>query len=167
MRILALTAVVALALAGVASGGKPTITTEVVDETEIGVIDCGSVALDEHVIGVVKVRSTFDANGELTRSLSTFRLKHTFTNPLTGASLRTPDVGIDKLTVHEDGGATLMIIGIVGRVVVPGQGLVAGQIGQLRLFFDSPEDMDPDVLLEAGHQDSDEELDAALCAALA
>ena len=168
MRMLILAAAAALALASVASAqGKPVITTEVVDETEIGLIDCGTVALDHHVAGAIKIRSTFDENGELTRELSTFRLNHTFTNPLTGASLTSPDVGTDRLIVHEDGGATLMIIGLVFRVVVPGQGLVAGQIGQVRLFFESPEDMEPDVLLETGHQDSDEALDAALCAALA
>lgn len=166
MRFLALTAVLALALASAASAGKPTIVTEQVDETFIGAIDCGTVALDQRVVGVVKVRSFF-ANGELTRELSTFRLKQTFTNPVTGASLRSPDVGMDKLTVHEDGSATLMIVGIVVRVVVPGEGLVAGRNGQLRLFFESPDDMDPDVLLATGHQDTDEALDAALCEALA
>ena len=167
MRYLALTAVLALALVGAASAaGKPTIVTEQVDETNIGVIDCGTVALDERVLGAVKVRS-FMENGELRRELSTFRLKHTFTNPVTGASLTTPDVGTDRFTIHEDGSATLMVIGIVARVVVPGEGFVAGQIGQLRLVFAGPDDMDPDVILETGHQDPDEALDAALCEALA
>jgi hypothetical protein len=74
--------------------------------------------------------------------LARFSLKHTLTGP--GGSLSFPDVGIDKLlTVADDGVTrveTVMATGVLGfRIVVPGQGVVAGNTGrEIRIFtFDA------------------------------
>ncbi len=65
------------------------------------------------------------------------RLKRTFTNTVTGTSITTPDVGIDKITMHKDGSSTVMTIGLLGHFPVPGEGLVAVNVGVIRLTFDA------------------------------
>jgi hypothetical protein len=155
----------ALVVVSAASAGKPEATRIEVDDTIAGSIDCGSYQLDEHVFGHVILR-TFFKDGELVMELSNFALKHTISNPTTGEALTTPDVGADHFRIARDGSATLAIIGIVARVVVPGQGIVAGEVGKVTLFFTDPADTEPDVSF-AGIHDGSDAIDAALCAALA
>ena len=150
-----------LAMASTAMAGKPVITTIPVDEVDT--IDCGGFALEDHVFGTIKSRFTENADGSA-RDLAGIRLRHIVTNPETGESLRSNDVGVDRVSIHPDGSATVMTIGLIGNFRVPGQGLIAHESGMSVLFFTGPGDEDPDVLFEAGPKD---DLDAALCAALA
>jgi hypothetical protein len=156
--------VVALAFVSSASAGKPDVVRINVDDFIPGAYDCGSYQLDEHVFGPVILRDFFQ-NGELVMSLNNFGLKHIISNPTTGASLTTPDVGADHFMVAKDGTATIMIVGIVARVVVPGQGIVAGEIGKLTLFFAFP-GAEP-VVSFAGIHDGFDAVVAAYCATLA
>lgn len=150
-----------LALAASAIAAKPVIETVPVDETNV--INCKGFEVNESVEGTIKIRSFFE-NGEIVREIVTFSLVHTFTNPDTGESVSSPDVGVDFVRIAEDGSVTVMIIGIVGRFTVPGEGLIVADIGRVVLFFEGPEDEEPDVLFDAGkHQD----LTAAVCKALA
>jgi hypothetical protein len=157
--------VVTLAFTSAAWAAKPEAQRIEIDEIIPGAIDCGSYELDEHVFGHI-IRRAFFRNGEFVMSLNTIALKHTISNPTTGESLTTPDAGADHFTIAKDGSATLAIIGIVARVVVPGQGLVAGEVGKVTLFFTDPADTEPDVSF-AGIHDGFDALDAAFCAALA
>jgi hypothetical protein len=157
--------VATLAFTSAAWAAKPDAVRIEVDEINPGVIDCGSYQLDEHLFGHIILRKFF-RNGELVMELNTVALKHTVYNPTTGESLTTPDVGADHLTIAKDGSATLAIIGIVARVVVPGQGLVAGEVGKVTLFFMDPADEEPDVSF-AGIHDGFDAVDAAFCTALA
>jgi len=154
----------ALAVASAAWAARPDAMRIEVDETTLGAIDCGTYKLDEREFGHVILRE-FLKDGELVMSLNNFALKHTISNPTTGESVTTPDVGADHFMVAKDGTATLAIIGIVARVVVPGEGIVAGEIGRVTLFFEFPGDV-PDVSV-AGIHDGFSAIDAALCAALA
>ena len=155
----------ALAFISAAWAAKPDAVRIEIDEITPGAIDCGSYELDEHLFGQIILRDFFQG-GEFVMSVNNFALKHTISNPTTGESLTTPDVGADHLMVAEDGSATLAIIGIVARVVVPGQGLVAGEVGKVTLFFTDPADTEPDVSV-AGIHDGFDAVDAAFCAALA
>jgi len=156
----------ALAFISAAGAAKPDATRIEVDEINLGAIDCGSYELDEHLTGHIILRDFF-TDGEFVMSVNNFALKHTISNPTTGESLTTPDVGADHLTVAEDGSAIVAVIGIVSRVVVPGEGIVAGEVGKVTLLFTDPADTEPDVVSVAGIHDGFDAIDAAFCAALA
>jgi hypothetical protein len=141
---------------------KPVIITEPVDETVT--IACDGFTLERHVTGTVRHRLVDDSAGNPVREIHTISLRHRVTNLATGESVSTRDVGVDRVAINPDGSATVAVIGLVGRVVMPGQGLLAADLGRLVLLFESPEDQDPDVLFEAGRHD---DIDAAFCAALA
>jgi hypothetical protein len=155
----------ALALVSAAWAAKPDAFRIDIDETIPGFIDCGSYQLDDHVVGHITFREFFQ-DGELVMGLNNFALKHTISNPTTGESLMTPEVGPDHLKISTDGSSTLAIVGIVARAVVPGEGIVAGEVGKLTAFFTDPADTEPDVSF-AGIHDGFDAIDAAFCAALA
>lgn len=90
----------------------------------------------------------------------------TYTNSLTGESVTLLSTGPNILQVNPDNSANLLAIGLLARIVVPGQGLLAVQAGKLSLFFTDPSDQDPDVLFEAGPHDENTAVDAAICQAI-
>ena len=153
-------AALALALAGAAVAAKPVIATIPIDETNV--IRCQGFQLEESVQGSIKVRSFFQ-NGQIVREVQSISLMHTVTNE-EGESVSTPDVGVDFVRINSDGSATVAVIGLVSRLTVPGEGLIAADVGRSVLFFESPTDQEPDVLFQAGKHD---DLTAALCEALA
>ena len=150
-----------LATGPTAMAGKPVIETVPVDERDT--IDCGGFVLEDHVFGTIKSRFTENADGSA-RDVVGIRLRHIVTNPQTGESLRSNDVGVDKVLIHPDGSATVVSLGLIGNFRIPGQGVIAHVSGKIVLFFTGPDDQEPDVLFEAGPKD---DLEAALCAALA
>ena len=153
-----------LGLGGTASAAKPESVRIEVDELNPGGLNCGSYSLDEHVFGHIIFRN-FVRDDEVVMSLDNFALKHTWTNPVTGESLTFPDVGVDQ-SIRRDGSSIFATVGIVARVVVPGEGIVAGEIGRLELFFTDPDDLIPDVTL-SGIQDGSGAVEQAICEALA
>ena len=158
-------AVCVLGLGGTASAAKPESARIEVDNFIPGNLDCGSYSLDEHVFGHVILRN-FVRNDEVVMSLDNFALKHTWTNPGTGESLTFPDAGVDHFTIRRDGSAIIATIGIVARVVVPGEGIVAGEIGRVEFFFTDPGDLIPDVTMSGIH-DGFGAVEQAICEALA
>jgi hypothetical protein len=150
-----------LATAPTAMAGKPEMNTIPVDEVDT--IDCDGFTLEDHVFGTIKSRFTEYPDGSA-RDIASIRLRHVVTNPQTGGSLTSNDVGVDKVSINPDGSATVRQIGLISRYRVPGQGLIAHESGITILFFTGPDDQEPDVLFEAGPKD---DLDAALCQALA
>jgi hypothetical protein len=154
-----------LAFAGIAAAAAPDMERVEIDELNLAVIDCGSYSLDEHLFGHVILR-TFTRDGEVVMTLNTIALTHTFTNPDTGESLTSPDVGADLFMIRPDGSGILAILGIVARVVVPGEGMVAAEIGRVELVFTDPNDTEPDVTVSGIHSGFDA-VEEALCAALA
>lgn len=135
------------------------ITIPVDDLVVVG--DCGGFDLLEHVEGTVKISTHFDDDGNLIIELARFRLRHTFINSETGESLRTPDAGIDKITVNEDGSGTVAVVGTVGRLVLPGEGLVFAHLGKIVYDLETGS-----LLFEAGRHDDFGETFSLLCAAL-
>ena len=149
------------ATAPAAMAGKPEINTIPIDEDDT--IDCGDFSLEDHVFGTIKSRFTMNADGSA-RDIASIRLRHVITNPRTGESLTSNDVGVDKVTIHADGSATVMQVGLIGSIRIPGEGLIAHESGISIEFFTGPDDDEPDVLFEAGPKD---DITAALCDALA
>jgi len=157
-------AVCLLGLGGTASAAAPESVRIEVDEFIPGSLICGSYSLDEHVFGHIIFRN-FVRDDQVVMTLDNFALKHTWTNPDTGESLTFPDVGVDQ-SIRRSGSSIFATIGIVARLVVPGEGIVAGEIGRVELFFTDPDDQDPDVTLSGIH-DGLGRVQQAICEALA
>jgi hypothetical protein len=126
--------------------------------------DCGF-TIEGRTTGFIRGHVFFDKDGNSVGVINNFALKVTYTNPETGETLTTPVVGPDIITFHDDGSVTIASIGIIASIVVPGEGLVAAQIGNIVFFFTDPEDEEPDVTFVAGPHEGD--ILAALCEALA
>ena len=127
--------------------------------------DCGF-TIEGRTTGSIRIHDFFDTQGNFVREIANFNLKTTYTNPATGDTLTSISAGPDKLTVNEDGSATIASIGIIARIVAPGKGLLAVQVGTIHLFFTGPDDEEPDVTFEAGPHDEDADVTEALCQAL-
>jgi hypothetical protein len=148
------------AASGTAAAAKPAIERIPIDET--GTVPCGAYSLTHREQGFVVVHTQFDRHGDFRREVTSVSITHTITGP--GGTLTSRDVGIDRLVVQEDGSAILAVVGLVSRFVVPGEGLVAIDVGIVRLRFDGPGDPEPELLFDAGRHD---DLEAALCGLLA
>lgn len=155
-----LSVLLSLTLITSARAAKPEMITIPVDETNV-FGECDGFAVIEHVEGTVKISTHVDQEGNLVMELVRFSLRHTYSNSETGESLSTPDAGIDKVTVNDDGSGTVAVIGIVGRIVVPGEGLVFAHLGRIVFDLDTGE-----VLFEAGPHEDFANLLPTLCAAL-
>jgi hypothetical protein len=149
------TLLVSLTLFTSAFAAKPEMFTIAVDDTFV-LGDCNGFSVIEHVEGTVKVSTHFDKDGNFTMEIVRFGLRHTYTNSETGASLSSPDVGIDKV-----GSGEVNVIGIVSRIVVPGEGLVFAHLGKIVFEAETGE-----VLFVAGPHDDLADLLPALCSGL-
>ena len=155
-----LTVLISLILVTSVFAAQPDMVTFQVDDTFFAG-SCDGFDVIEHVEGTVKVSTHFDQDGTFAMEIVRFSLRHTYTNSVTGASLSSPDVGIDKLTVNDDGSGTVAVIGIVGRITVPGEGLVFAHLGRIVFDFNTGE-----VVLVAGPHEDFNELLPILCSAL-
>ena len=80
----------------------------------------------------------------------------TFTNIATGESVWTPSVNMVMQTPHEDGTGTKSLRGLFWRLVIPGRGLVAADVGKLDVLFtfnQAGEIVSEEVVFTAGQQD--------------
>lgn len=158
--LVVLTILLTLALYTPALAGKPDMITIPVDDTVV-FGECAGFSVIEHVQGTIKVSFHTDKDGNPVMELARFSLRHTYSNSETGASLSSQDVGIDKITFNQDGSGTVAVIGIVARIVIPGQGLVFAHLGRIVLDLETGE-----VLFEAGRHDDFADLLSVLCSAL-
>lgn len=154
------TILLSLALFTPAFAAKPELITIPVDDTFVAG-ECDGFLVIEHVQGKVKVSTHFDQNGNFVMEIARFSLRHTWSNSETGASLSSPDVGIDKVVINQDGSGTVAVIGIVARIVVPGEGSVFRHLGKIVFDVNTGE-----VLFEAGQHDSFADFLPTLCSAL-
>ena len=148
--ILMLVFAVAMLAAAPAEAAKPFILKIPVDFTDT-FNDCGFTIV-QHTEGFVTVHIFFDTNGNPRMEIDTFAFKESFTNPANGISLSTPNVGPDIFTVQQDGSVTLASIGLIGHIVVKGQGEIAAQVGKIVFTFDANGDF-TGVAFEAGKHD--------------
>ena len=129
-----------------ASAGAPTITVEIVSESHSD--NCGSFEITHSIEGQVRI---FDFTP--TRFQAVYHFVETFTNPANGKSLWTPNVGPDNVTFMEDGSVLVAAIGLISRLVVPGEGVVTQDAGRIVLYYENIDDQEPDVVFEAGPHD--------------
>ncbi len=117
--------------------------------------------LMEHLGGEIDVSRHRDQDGIVQMRITRVHVLHTYSNSETGASLSSPDVGIDKLDFNLDRSHTVAVVGLLTRLVVPGMGLIFIAVG--RLVYDSSTDS---WVFEAGRHDNFEDALPALCSAL-
>lgn len=98
--------------------------------------DCGFPVI-LHTEGTVQVHKP----GE--NAVDVFHLTVTYTNPANGKSLYTPNVGAGVTQMKQDGSTIVRYTGIITRIVLPGQGLVAAGIGQVVITFSELQDIFP------------------------
>jgi len=153
-----------------AYAGKPDFETVQIDETFLNeqLTEACGVPIETHGEGFIKFSTHYDRDGDVAFELNSFHLKETFTNVETGTSISTVNVGPDRVTFAEDGTVILAQIGVLGRFVIPGEGLIGGGIGKVvtELTFDEAGNLvSEEVVFEAGiHEDVTSELCAVLAA---
>ena len=110
----ALLGALVLALAGPAAADKPLIE-HVRFDNETEVIPAGELCAFDVVAtssGRLRVATFFNEDGSERRVMENPSFVTTYTNPLTGRSVTSPDRGLDKITFNEDGTITIHGTGI-------------------------------------------------------
>jgi hypothetical protein len=161
---------VAAAIAASANAASPTTTVTQVDRTfHFAAGELCSFPVTIHNEGTRRVTTFYDADGNVTRTqilLPSFT--QTATNDLTGKTLSTPLAGPVIIESNGDGTVTTRIPGNDGRIVVPGEGFVYGDLGLIVFTASAASPFTPlDVLLLAGHYEEPSGYLDALCASLA
>jgi hypothetical protein len=103
--------------------------------------------------GTIRLTLFLDKNGELVRDLISAHLHGSFTNVANGVSVSFVVAEQSSFKPDPDGSAILVFNGLTGKVTLPGQGVVVADVGRLILFFEDENDVDPDVIFEAGRHD--------------
>jgi hypothetical protein len=148
--VLAITCVVSL------TAQKPEMTIEkLIDVVEpVNPAACPGLTLTSTVNGTIRTKLFFDKDDEFVRDLISAHIHGSFTNVANGKSVDFVVAENSSFKVYPDGSATLVFNGLTGRATVPGEGLVAADVGRLILFFEDENDVDPDVIFEAGRHDN-------------
>jgi hypothetical protein len=154
-RLVALVAAVvfgALAAVAVAIAGPPTHSTESFDNTfTIPAAPAGpcAYAIQGHSTGTVKSTEFVDSAGNLIRAIDVFpTARVTFSANGKSISTVTPSVG--HATFNADGSATVAITGLSGHLITGGGPPQAADVGRIVFYFSSPDDLDPDLIFQAG-----------------
>ena len=154
--------------AGAAAIPPEHFPTEQIDETFVVPAapdgPCGF-EIEGHFTAQLEHTHFFDRGGNEIRHLTRL-LGASTTWTANGKSISDKGGGIEHLTLDpETGSATVTLTGLLGHLVVRGQGIAAQDSGRIVLFFEGPEDEEPDVLFEGGRLDGGPF--PALCAILA
>jgi hypothetical protein len=109
-----------------------------------------SFAIDVRFTAQLEHTHFFDREGNEIRDLTRLiGAATTFT--ANGKSITDQVGGVEHVTLDpETGSATITLTGLLGHLVVRGQGVAAQDSGRIVLFFEGPEDEEPDVLFERG-----------------
>jgi hypothetical protein len=142
----------ALVVGAIATAGPPTHSVVPIDDVfTIPAAPVGpcAFAIQGHATGTIRTTEFFDSQGNLVRAISTFpRARVTFS--ANGKSISTVTPSVEHFTFNPDGTATLTITGLSGHLITGGGPPQAADVGRIVLFFDSPTDMDPDLVFQAG-----------------
>lgn len=165
--LIALTA--CLAIVSPVAAGKPIMDKFPISEA--GVLDeflteaCEfDVFLD--VTGHVIFRLFVDAEDNPAREVNNFGIRLRFYSEW--GSVRTVDVGVDRITYNADGSITQVIIGNVQSIQIPGHGRIYSDVGQTTFLITFPDPEGPpefEVIKQAG-QHSDTDPTPLICEAL-
>ncbi len=145
--------------AAAARAAPPQLQTIPVDETFTEADLCGSPVV-VHVEGRIKITTHVDQEGNLAFESTTLSLRITGTNPETGKTVRTADVGLDKFTPTADGGGVILSTGIHFRSLPEHGAPIFSAVG-LRIVIVNA-DGGLEIQEMHGHFDPEENV-AALC----
>jgi hypothetical protein len=152
-----------------AGATAPAVTEVAVDRTiTLAAGAACSFPLTIHNQGLRRTTTFFDAAGNVTRT--TIVLVHftqSYKNEATGATLSTPLAGPAIIEPNGDGTVTTSIPGNDGRLVVPGEGFIYGDLGLIVFTATDSAPFTPlDVLLLTGHYQSPSLYLDAVCSSL-
>jgi len=170
LKLIAAALLLGLVAVAPATAAAPTVTEAPVNSTFVfGAGQACSFPLTIHNQGIRKTTTYVDASGNVTRT--TIHLVHftqTYTNADTGEMLSTPLAGPVIIEPNGDGTVTTKVAGNDGRIVVPGEGFVYGDVGLI--VYTAPE-ASPftqlDVLILTGHYELPDLYLDAVCSSLA
>jgi hypothetical protein len=164
---------ITLVLAGLsvapAAATPPTVTEVAVDRTfHLAAGDACSFPLTIHNEGIRRTTTFFDADGNVTKTIVVLiNYTQSYTNEDTGAFLSTPLAGPGIIEPNGDGTVTTRVPGNDGRLVVPGEGFIYGDLGLIVYTASAATPFTPlDVLLLTGHYESPSRYLEALCSSL-
>jgi hypothetical protein len=127
----------AVLVAGPVWAGQPQrelvqIDDEFVDEF---LSDACGVEVNAHVTGHIITRLFRDADGNLVRELTNYANSILWWSE--NGEIHAKDVGVDRVTLFEDGSVLLIIIGSVQSFSIPGQGRVYSDVGRTMVEVDA------------------------------
>jgi hypothetical protein len=137
---------------GAASAAAPTVVETQVDRTRVIGASPDFCAFDfvVHTEGVR--RDTTFSDGRVVTILHDFTV--TYTNPVSGRSVRTVLAGPFEVEPNADGTITVTIDGNDGLFTIPGEGIVFGDVGRLVYVASADDPFTPlQVLQSTGHED--------------
>jgi hypothetical protein len=167
--LFALSLAVAGLIVGSAGATPPTVTEVVVDRTfSLAAGDACSFPLTIHNEGIRRTTTFFDADGNVTRTMVVLiNFTQSYTNEETGATLSTPLAGPGIIEPNGDGTVTTRVPGNDGRLVVPGEGFIYGDLGLIVYTASAATPFTPlDVLLLTGHYENPSRYLEAVCSSL-
>jgi hypothetical protein len=107
-----------------------------VDQTQTLSV-CGFPIL-RHDEGTLIFQDSFDSDGSVLWENAIFsNWRITFTNPANGKSLTSVRAYNERYVLYDDGSFQAMSAGLVAELVIPGQGLVAVNVGVITTTFDA------------------------------
>jgi hypothetical protein len=167
--LLALVPVLIAVTVAPAEAAPPTVTEMAVDRTfDLAAGAACSFPLTIHNEGIRRTTTFYDAAGNVTKTMVVLiGFTQTTTNATTGKTLSTPLAGPAVIEPNGDGTVTTSVPGNDGRIVVPGEGFVYGDVGLI--VFTAPEATpftQLDVLMLTGHYESPDLYLEAICASL-
>jgi hypothetical protein len=98
---------------------------------------CGFPVL-RHDEGTLIFQDSFDENGNVLWENAIFsNWRITFTNPANNKSIASIRAYDERFVLNQDGSFRTISAGLVAQLVIPGQGLVAANVGVITAVFDS------------------------------
>lgn len=166
VRVIVLSLLGALLVAGPVNAGAPQIEKVPVDEQfhdDFLSAACG-VDVTTHLTGHSIHRTFTDADGNPVHEVNNYAFTWTFSSE--NGQIVAHDVGADRVTYLDDGSLIVIIIGNVQSFSIPGQGRAHSDVGRSRLEITFDENGDPSFELTplSGHHD--ENAVDAICSVL-
>lgn len=160
--ILTALALLTLTLPGPALAAPPVPFSEAINESFV-ITDLCAFPVTQTVTGTVRGRTFVDEAGNPVREIGRVHLDGTFA----ANGVVVPFIVRQgfNVTFNDDGSVTVALTGVIGRVVVKGQGLVGATIGRVVLTFPAGEG-EPTVDFEAGQNNEAEFFGPILCGLL-
>jgi hypothetical protein len=155
LSLLAMIAAGAAALPAVAGAMPPVRETVAIDDTFVEpAAPEGACAfpVEIHFTAQLEITRFFDRDGNEIRTLYRFS-DASATFSANGTSITDRQNTIEQVRIDPETGSMTVAVTGLAHLVVPGQGVVAQDSGRLVLFFEGPDDEEPDVLFEGGRAD--------------